>query len=1263
TSLTHADTLLLINGWGLKVNVRAGSFSTFFDNAPDAAAALLFTALRQNSHPLADLFAPGPAGKQEITVEMEAAAVPDIILESKEEAILLGRAEFLQTRGISVAPGVLKARRLATLGEIPLFLARGGRLAAVAGIICRPTAETALALQKLSLNGIKIMVAAAQPGFYRPLERETGLAVFPLQDAQSLLDGLRAAGETVVVAGGENDPELRVRADVAVCFVQNMPAGAPVTPGIFFPRPDLEKLEQLFDVSLSTARRERENVALTALFNSLGLLLGVSGRLAPVPASLFNNLISLLVLLNSYRLLFFPGEGPPARRGRPAPKKNLFTGEGEKETAAGLPVTTPAGETGISFPGGRTATGGAPRPDRPGAGRAPGAWPWPALEADEVLRLLHTSAAGLTREEAGRRLARYGLNQLPAVSPPGFLARVLNQFKNFLVQTLFGSGVLCFFLGEIADSLAILAILAFNALLGALQEHRAEDALRALKEMTVPLARVKRDGEWRLLPSPLLVPGDILWLAAGDGVPADARILQAASLQVNEAALTGEAYPVNKESTTLPGCVTLIDCHNMVFLGTTVSRGRATAVVTATGRETELGKIAGMLADEETGPTPLQHNLTVVGKKVLAGSLAVSGLVFLAGVLRRQPPLSMFLTGISLAVAAIPEGLPAIVTVALAAGVHRMARENALVRRLAAVENIGGVTVICTDKTGTLTKNEQVVQTVVCADGSRWERGADGVLAPAGARADKKALLFLLAAGVLAGNAWREQGKMSGDPLEKGILLTAAKAGLPLPELHHTYRLAAENPFDAERRYMSMIYQHHPAKEFFSFVKGAPEVVGERCTSYLTAGGPAPFTGAARRYFAAVNSRLAARALRVLAVAYRPLAKPGPADGKPGPEAENDLIFLGLLGMFDPPRPEVRAAIRKCRRAGVKVVMITGDQRNTALAVGRMLGLAQTKTQVYTGSDLENLNDAQLAEIVREGRIFARVLPAHKLRLVKAFRQQGERVAMIGDGVNDAPAVKEADVGLAMGRTGTDVTKEAADIILTDDNFATVVAAVEQGRGIYDNVLRSVRYLLATNLGEIFLVLFSVLAGLPLPLLPIQLLWLNLLGDSFPALALSLDRPARDVLDRPPREPQSTFADRDYIALIAARGLAIGLCSLGAYWWGLKGGDLVRARTLALTSLTASQLLHALDCQPERPAEKAGRRLIGAAVSFSGGLLLGALYYPPAAGLFKTAPPGLRDWLAVGLSAGLSNLLDKLLRPVLPKTGGQELGIRVGKQL
>ncbi|RJQ24892.1 MAG: HAD family hydrolase [Peptococcaceae bacterium] len=1240
TRLALVDTLLLENGWGLSAVVQVASFYTFAGNDDDEVNRLIHLALKQEDHPLTDLFIPGDKAAQEKIVEISQINVPGMVKIAGGEKIIIGGAKFLQSNKINITSGALKARRMITLGETPLFVARNGRLAALVGIRYRLTQNTSHVLEKLSIKGIKIVVLTEESDIYLPFSRETGLAVMSFQEGEKLLTSPGKAGKITALAGEGQKPELLSRADLVIATSGSVIRNS----DIMLTRPDLNTLEQLFTIGFDALQKERQNIGLTAVFNAFGLLLGASGRLAPVPASLFNNLISMLVLLNSYRLLFFSAG---KLQNNCAPKNPVHpSGRSNKQVAKDDPAQNP--KTALMLPdkGSKNyrqlytvnKASNAEQSLLPA-----GLFNWHSLESGEVLRILKTmEKEGLAQEEAEERLALYGPNQLPAVDPSGFMARLLNQFKNFLVQSLLGSSFICFFLGEFADSLAILTILVFNALIGAMQEQRAESALHALKKITVPLARVKRDGQWQRIPSFLLVPGDIILLETGDGVPADARVLKAISFQVNESTLTGEAYPVNKDNSTVPDCVTLIDCRNMVFMGTAVSHGWARAVVAATGTQTELGKIAGLLKNDKAGPTALQRNLTAAGRKVLAGSLAASGLLSLAGIIRREPPFAMFLTGISLAVAAIPEGLPAIVTMTMAAGVHRMAREKAVVRTLPAVENIGGVTVICTDKTGTLTRNEQIVQMVACADGGYWQRSEEGDFWPENTPGDRKTLFLVFTAGVLASNAWRERGETTGDPLEKAIFSAAVAGGLDADRLRRDFQRIAENPFDATRRYMSAIYRQHSTCKLFSFVKGAPEVVLELCSSYFNPDGAVPLDEPARRWFSSVNSRMAGSALRVLAVAYRPLDN---AAENPSP-AENNLTLLGLMGIYDPPRHEVREAVKKCRNAGVKVVMISGDHCNTALAVGRELGLVQAGSKVLTGTEMENLSDEQLAAAVRDVHIFARVLPAHKLRLVKAFQQQGERVAMIGDGVNDAPAVKQADIGIAMGISGTDVTKEAADIILADDNFATVVAAVEQGRGIYDNVQRSVLYLLATNMGEILLVLFSVFAGLPLPLLPIQLLWLNLLGDSFPALGLSLDPPDRALMDRPPRDPGSSFFDRDYMSMIKTRGLSISATALGAYWWGLKNRGLEQARTIALSSLTASQLLYALDCRQNQSEEKAGRRLTVGATALSGGLLLAALYLPSAARIFKTVPLRPGDWLPVILSAWMSNALDKFMRMI-----------------
>ena len=936
------------------------------------------------------------------------------------------------------------------------------------------------------------------------------------------------------------------------------------------------------------------------------------------------------------------------------------------------------------------------------------------MELAELYRILNTvEAFGLTDAEATARLQTYGPNLLYESKTPGLLARIAGQMKDFLVQVLLGSSVVCAIMGEFYDALAILTILGLNAFLGALQEYKADGALAALKQLTAPTAKVFRDGQVCEINATELVPGDIVTLEQGDSIPADVRIISASGLEVEESALTGETYPVSKQEGIIKECLPLVDCNNLAFMGTSVSRGRATAIVVATGMQTEIGKIAEMLQGVETEPTPLQERLAQVGKSVLKVSVAASGLLVLVGILRGGSMFEMFMTGVSLAVAAIPEGLPAVVTLALAAGVGKMAKSNAVVRRLPAVETLGCATVICTDKTGTLTKNEQTVQVIYCPD--QWWRftgrgydPTDGMVIDDGkSLADKYALSRTLTAAVLCSNAElireQEHGRdfwtVRGDPTEGAIMVASCKAGLSLPVLQNDFVRLNETPFDAERRCMTVICRDKTGGELV-FVKGAPDTILKEC-DWIMVNNPAyterisalsnripsvfpdyneynllPLDEKARHKILAVNEELTQRSMRVLGVAYRSY------DHNEKDCTERGYVFLGLIGMLDPPRKEVRQAIASCRSAGIKVVMITGDHCNTALAVAKELALFDVKQEtsetknVLTGYELDRMSDEELDLIVSQIRVFARVLPKHKLRLVKAFRRLGEVVAMIGDGVNDAPAVKEADIGIAMGKTGTDVTKQSAEIIITDDNFATVVTAVGQGRSIYENIRRSVRYLLATNAGEVILMFGNVLLGMPLAMIPIQLLWLNLLGDGLPALALAVDPPDPQLMLRPPRAKDSSIFDGGMKGKILSRGLAIGLTGMGIFSWGLRGNDLFRAQTMTLAMLTGSQLLHAMDCRHDRQVEgekslyvkncmNDSSNLVGknnllpnkqlqGAVVVSAALLFGAVHLPFAQRTLKTCSLGINDWLTVGLGVGLTSGLDRVIYRFLPKNKQKE---------
>ncbi|OPY55998.1 MAG: Calcium-transporting ATPase [Pelotomaculum sp. PtaU1.Bin035] len=814
------------------------------------------------------------------------------------------------------------------------------------------------------------------------------------------------------------------------------------------------------------------------------------------------------------------------------------------------------------------------------------------------------------------------------------------------MKALMASSVVCVALGELGDALAIVTILTLNAILGALQEQKAEGALQALDKMTAPTARVRRYGKVQRIPAAELVPGDIVLLEQGDGVPADLRLIEAHGLEIEESALTGEPYPVPKKAGLITDCVPLLDCDNLAFMGTNVTRGRAAGLVTATGMSTEIGKIAGMLNEHKREPTPLQNRMAAVGGAILKYSLAASGVVVLAGVLRGGSLFQMFLTGVCLAVAAIPEGLPAVVTIAMASGVRRMAKENAVVRHLPAVETLGSAALICTDKTGTLTQNRQQVQSVYTSSGWWQAQPGDQQLKPVQAgNNDPQDLVTMLTAGVLCNDAglhWSQnkpstgtkpQWRVEGDPTEGALLLATSQNGLNYKEIQGKWRRVRELPFDAGRLRMTVICREKSLGHAV-FMKGAPEIVFGLCSQIQHRGKIIPLDDISRQAALEASERMAGDAMRVLAIAYRPLDDPGLSD------PEQSLILLGLAGMADPPRPEAANAIATCHRAGIKVVMITGDHPYTALTIANKLGITKSR-KVLTGRDMERLNDFELAAVVREVNVFARVLPAHKLRLVKAFRQQGEILAMVGDGINDAPAVKEGDIGVAMGRTGTDVTIQAADIVLIDDDFATLVSAVEQGRGIYSNIRRSVRYLLSTNAGEVLLMFLSVLFGLPMPLLPIQLLFLNLLGDGLPALALGVEPLAEDLMDQAPRPANQSFFDGGLNTQIVSRGVSLGLAGLGTYHWALRHGDLNRARTVALATITSGQLLAAMDCG-ERKGSKSNHFLAGS-VAISAALLAGAIYLPFGRRVFKTSPLGLMDAAVVLGTAGLTSIMDKAI--------------------
>ncbi|MGR8952146.1 MAG: cation-translocating P-type ATPase [Gammaproteobacteria bacterium] len=795
--------------------------------------------------------------------------------------------------------------------------------------------------------------------------------------------------------------------------------------------------------------------------------------------------------------------------------------------------------------------------------------------ADEITADL---VRGLTSEEARKRLRRDGRNELGKVQSISALAILLRQFASLVIWVLIGAAAVSEYLGEEADGIAIMTIVLLNALIGFIQEFRAEKAAAALARLTAPKARVIRGGHAVVCAAAEVVAGDLLQLEAGDLVAADARLLEASALRANEASLTGESEPVDKSTGLLPHETPLADRANMVFLGTSIVGGSARAVVIATGMRTELGRIAQLLEAAEKGTTPLQKRLDKTARYLLWACLGIVALVFILGLLRSIPPFELFLSAISLAVAAIPEGLPAVVTVALALGVQRMIRRNALVRRLQSVETLGCAQVICTDKTGTLTVGEMTVRRLVAGRRlySVTGEGYDiaGAFISGNAKhspADDPNLHTLLYTAAACNNAEIVNKGIIGDPTEGALLVAAAKGGIERDPIEVSATRLAVLPFDSERKRMTVVRRQGDAVCAFS--KGAPEVLLGRCTYILEDGGVRSLTDQDRRAVSQVAAEMAQDALRVLAAAKRPLT-----DGGGAPDMiEQNMIFLGLFGLQDPPRPETKSAVARCRSAGIKTVMITGDHPDTAAAIAHELGILGDDDRLVTGHDLECMTDSELAEIVQQTSVYARVTAEDKLRIVRAWKAGGKVVAMTGDGVNDAPALKEAAIGIAMGQTGTEVTKEAADLIIIDDNFASIVAAVEEGRGIYDNISKTLAYLLAGNSAELMLVLVATLLGWPLPLLPLQLLWINLVTDGLPALALAIDPIASDVLKRPPRPPEAQLLDGEFVSLTVLTGFLTSTVAIFtfAFEFYVHRYGVEHARDATFTALVIAELMRA----------------------------------------------------------------------------------------
>ena len=802
---------------------------------------------------------------------------------------------------------------------------------------------------------------------------------------------------------------------------------------------------------------------------------------------------------------------------------------------------------------------------------------------------------GLSAVEAAKRLADNGANELTEGKRISPLHIFLGQFRSLIIWILIAAGIVSGLLGEVVDSIAILAIVVLNAVIGFYQEFNAEKSIAALKTMTAPQAKVRRDGQVTSIPAAGIVAGDILALEAGDLVAADARLMEAASLKCIESALTGESDAVEKQPANLePGDIPLGDRTNMVFAGTGVAAGSGQAVVVATGMNTELGRIAGLLeaAEAEDGKegTPLQQKLNSFGRVLVWATLGIVALLFTLGLLRGTKPFEMFMTSVSLAVAAVPEGLPAVVTVALALGVVRMSRRRALVRKLPAVETLGSTSVICTDKTGTLTVGEMTARALFVA-GQSYEitgegYGPDGEVRFEGKRAETPhAAPLLELATVLLGcnNAHlvQEDGiwKTVGDPTEGALLAAGGKAGGDRERIEKELPKHHEIPFDSDRK-LSSVIRRMPDGKLRAFINGAPDVLLHRCTQLYTNDGARRMTDEERQAITAQNAAMAGQALRVLGSAWRDLDNAPPADLS-ADAVEHDLVFVGLTGMYDPPRQEAKEAVAKCRAAGIRVVMITGDHPHTAAAIAREIGIADEDDLALSGAELDKLSEEALQERAPRVAVYARVTAEHKLRIVRAWKANDAVVAMTGDGVNDAPAIKGADIGIAMGRSGTEVTKQASDMIITDDNFTSIVAAVEEGRGIYDNIRKTLQYLLAGNTGELLLMTACVIIGLPMPLLPIHLLWINLVTDGLPALCLATDPIDPDVMKRRPRHRSERITDRSFLCTMSLTGFLTAGVALAVYLYGLKTETVEMARTHAFSVLVFAELLRSFGCRSE----------------------------------------------------------------------------------
>lgn len=849
-----------------------------------------------------------------------------------------------------------------------------------------------------------------------------------------------------------------------------------------------------------------------------------------------------------------------------------------------------------------------------------------AQPTEQVISSLKSNGKnGLHPLDIETRLEQYGENRLKEKKGRSIFQMILDQFKDFMVIVLIAASILSIAVGETADGCVILGIVILNAILGVAQENKASNALKALKEMSAPKAKVIRNGVLQTIDSPDIVPGDLIVLEAGDYVPADLRLINSVNLRIDESALTGESVAVEKDaSIVMEEGALLADRKNSAYMSTIVTYGRGQGLVYGTGMETEIGKIASMLNEAEEGLTPLQKKLAEFGKLLGIICIVVCAIIFGLGLLRHQPLLEVFMTAISLAVAAIPEGLPAVVTVVLAMGMQRMIKRHAIMKKLSAVETLGSTTVICTDKTGTLTQNKMTVLKIY--DGlSEWEVTGTGYTFQGEIKNNDKELKtldYILKAAVLCNDSQIKDEAVIGDPTEGALIVLGEKGGYSKEALNVKYPRLKEFPFDSDRKMMSTLHRIEGAH--LMFTKGAPDILLSRCTKILLDDEIKELTEADRTRIHEKNISYAQKALRVLGYAYKVIDEDRPLENE-----EQELIFVGLTCMIDPPRDEAKEAIKLCKKAGIRVVMITGDHITTASAIALQIGIISDNSQALEGHKINDYTMEEFIQVVKDINVFARVSPEHKVRIVEAIKANGDVAAMTGDGVNDAPALKKADIGIAMGITGTDVSKEAADMILTDDNFASIVDAVEEGRVIYSNIRKFVGFLLSCNIGEILIIFFAMLVGWAVPLVPIQLLWINLITDSFPAFALGLEEGEKGVMNDKPRNPKEPLVDRKMRIAIAFQSVALAVATLASYRLGfVLAGDvspemaLTVARTFCFTTLIFGEMLRAYSARSEVKTifkmNFFGNKFLNFSVLIAVALLLIVIYLPALQGIFRT---------------------------------------------